>query len=134
AFDLRFGRGAEGMGANGQFAGQFARAENLYSRSLAIGQSGLAERFEIDARAVLESIKRFEIDGDIPDGVPRVVEPALGNAADQRHLGALEADANGTARTGRLPFAAAARGFAVTARFALAKTLAAMLSARTWFE
>jgi hypothetical protein len=55
-----------------------------------------------------------------------VVETALGNAADERHLAALESDADGAAGTGRLALATAAGGFSVAAGFALAKTLGAM--------
>jgi len=40
--------------------------------------------------------------------VPGVVEAALGNAADQRHLAAFKSNANGTARTGSLALSATA--------------------------
>jgi hypothetical protein len=66
--------------------------------------------------------------------VSRVVEATLGHAPDERHLAAFETDADGTARAGRLAFAAAARGLSVAAGFALAEPFAAMLGARTRFE
>ena len=63
-----------------------------------------------------------------------VVEAALGNAADQRHLAAFKADADRTAGTGGLAFAAAPAGFAVAAGFALAQPFAAVLGAGTGFK
>ena len=63
-----------------------------------------------------------------------VVEAALGDTPDQRHLAAFEPDPDRTAGPGRLALAAAAAGFSVTARFALAKPLAAMLGAGTRFQ
>ena len=63
-----------------------------------------------------------------------VVEAAFGNAADEWHLAAFEANADGTAGTGGLALAAAPAGFAVATGFALAKPLAAVLGSGTRFE
>jgi hypothetical protein len=49
-------------------------------------------------------------------------------------LAAFKSDANGTARTGRLAFAAATAGLAVAAGFALAEAFAAVLGTGAWFE
>jgi hypothetical protein len=56
--------------------------------------------------------------------VALVIETALGNSADEGHLAAFKADANGAAGSGRLAFSAASAGFAVTAGFALAQPFA----------
>jgi hypothetical protein len=63
-----------------------------------------------------------------------IVESALGNAPDQRHLAAFEADTNGAARPCRLAFAAAPAGLAVAAGFALAQSFATVPGAGTRFE
>jgi hypothetical protein len=58
--------------------------------------------------------------------MPRVVETALGNSPDQRHLATFEPDANGTAGPRCLAFATAAAGLSVAARFALSESFAAV--------
>jgi hypothetical protein len=63
-----------------------------------------------------------------------IVESALGNAPDQGHLAAFEADANGTARPGRLAFAAPPAGLAMAAGFTLAQSFATVPGAGTRFE
>ena len=132
-FDLRLGRGAECMGANGQLSCQFTVAENLDASALCHwpGQR-CAERL-IHARAVFELIQRFQIHRDVTRGMARVVETALGDAANERHLTTFETDADRAAGAGGLAFATATAGFAVTAGFTLAEPLAAVLGARTRF-
>jgi hypothetical protein len=63
-----------------------------------------------------------------------IIETALGNAANQRHLAAFETDADGASRTGRLSLAPAAGRLAVAAGLTLAETLAAMPGTGSWFE
>jgi hypothetical protein len=63
-----------------------------------------------------------------------VVETALGDAADQRHLAAFKSDADGTAGTGRLAFAAASARFAMAAGFALTQPLPAVFRTRARFQ
>jgi hypothetical protein len=79
-------------------------------------------------------VEHIQIDGDVPHGELLVVEAAFGDATNQRHLAAFKSDANGTAGTGRLPFAAAAAGFAVAAGFTLAEAFAAVFGAGAWFK
>jgi hypothetical protein len=66
--------------------------------------------------------------------VTRVIEPALGDAANERHLATLEADANRAAGTGRLPLAATSAGFAMAAGLTLAEALATVLRAGAGFQ
>src|SRR5947207_9806040 len=81
-FDLRFGRSTEGMSADGELACQFAVAENFYAGSSAIGETGFAQRVKVNTGAVIETIERFQMHWNITGRVPRVIKPALGNAAD----------------------------------------------------
>src|SRR5437762_13822306 len=122
------------MRANSQFASQFAITQNFNPTVATIGQAGRAQRLFIDARAFFETIKMFQIDRNVARGVPRIIKPTLGNAADQRHLPAFEADSNRAARARGLAFATAPAGFAVTAGFALAEPFAAMPGSGTGFE
>ena len=100
----------------------------------AIGQAGAAQGRFIHARAVIEAVEGLQVHRQIAGGMAGVVESALGNAANQGHLAALETDANGAARTGGLALAAAPAGLAVAAGFTLAQPLAAVLGAGTGFE
>src|ERR1051325_1914038 len=131
ALDLQTRARAERVRHNRQLLRQLAAAENLDAIGLAVGQADRAQRRLIDARAILKTVQRVEVDGDIRHGEAGVVEPALRDAAGQRHLAAFEADADRTARARGLALAAAAGGLAVAAGFTLAKTLSAMLGART---
>ena len=99
-----------------------------------LARPALAQSRFVHPGAVVEMVERFQVDGQVAGGVARVVESALGNAANQRHLAAFEADANRTAGAGGLALATAAAGFAVAAGFALAQPLAAVLGAGTRFE
>src|SRR4051812_3444090 len=98
------------MRADGQLLCQFAATEDFYSGSPTISQARFAQDIEIDARAFIKLVQSFQIDREITNSVADIIEPALGNAADERHLAALEADPDGTARAGCLPFAAAPAG------------------------
>src|ERR1035437_4663570 len=122
------------MDAYGEFPAQFALAEDFDARPAAVGKPGGPQRWFVHPRAVVEMIEVAHVHGNVTRGVARVVEAALRNAADQRHLAAFKADAYRTARTRGLAFPAAAAGFAVAAGFALAKPLAAVLGAGAGFE
>ena len=122
------------MDFDGQFAGQFAVAQDFNSLSAPVGRPGTAQSRFIDGRAVLKSVERFQIDGDIADGKTGVVKAAFGNAANQRHLSAFKTNADGTAGPGRLAFSAAPAGLAVTTGLPLAEAFAAMLGTGTRFE
>src|SRR5437762_3448991 len=80
------------------------------------------------------AMERIKIHRDIARGVPRVVETALRDAANQRHLPAFETDPNRTAGARGLVFAAAAGSLAMAAGFTVAEAFTAMLGAGTWFE
>jgi len=133
-FNLGPGRRAESMRFDGQFAGQFAIAQNLDALYPSLGQARSAQSGLIHGSAFVEIVQRLQINRDVANGEARIVEAALGNAADQWHLAALKSDANGTARTGRLAFAAPSAGLAVAAGFTLAEAFAAVLGAGAWFE
>ena len=79
-------------------------------------------------------VQHLQVHRDITDRMPRIIESALWNAADKRHLATLESDADGTARTSRLALTSATAGFAVTAGFALPEALATMLRPGSGFK
>ena len=101
---------------------------------MAISETCAAQSGFVNTRAVVEPVKRFEVDGKIASGMAAIIEPSLGNTTNERHLATFEANADGASGACRLAFAAASAGFTVTAGFALAKALAAMLGAGAWFE
>jgi len=122
------------MSADGELFGKLAVAQDLYIIAVTAGQTGSAHRLFIDPGTLLEAIEGFQVDGQITNSVAGIIEAALGDAADQRHLAAFEANADGTAGASRLAFAAATAGFAVTAGFALAEALAPVFCAGTRFK
>src|SRR6185312_11104858 len=121
------------MRADGKLLGHITITEDLDAGAFAVGQANAAQRIEIHARAIFKNVQRFDVYGNVNRGVARVVETALRNAANERHLATLETDADRAAGPGRLALATASRRFAVTAGFTLAEPLAAMLGARTRF-
>src|SRR6185437_16334120 len=127
------GGGAESVGTHGKLLGHIAIAQDLDAVALAIGQADAAQRRKIHARAIFKNIQRFHIHGNVDSAMPRIVETAFGNSADEGHLAAFKADANGTAGAGRLALATASRGLAVAAGFTLAEPFATVLGARTRF-
>jgi len=120
--------------AHRQLAGKFAITEDFHSAGRAVSESGAAQSGFIDSRAVFELIEGVEIHRDVTSGMTRVIETALGNTANERHLSAFKADSNRTAGAGGLAFTAAAAGLAMAAGFALAEPLTAMLRTRTRFK
>src|SRR5881398_1631576 len=121
------------MSADGQLTGQVTVAEDLDFFDGTVGETSIAKGTFVHARAVIKLVKRFEIHGDVASCVASVVEAALGDAADERHLAAFEADADGTARARGLAFATATAGFAMAAGFALAEAFTAMFGAGAGF-
>ena len=115
------------MSTHGELTFEFTIAEDFDAIDPAIGQAGAAQSLFVDPRAFIEAVEGLEVDRQITRFVPRIIEPALGDAPDQRHLTAFETNANGTARAGRLTFASAAAGFAVSAGFALSEAFAPVL-------
>src|SRR5208283_2903738 len=133
-FDFRTGRRTERVRAHREFFGQFAVAQNFDAVPAAIGQTRRAQRRFIHARAVVKLVQIADVHAEMARREPRVIEAALGNAADEGHLAAFKADADRAARTRRLAFAATTAGFAVAAGFTLAKALGTMFRTRTRFK
>src|SRR5438093_11639042 len=61
AFDLRAGRGAESVSADGQLLSEFTVAEDFDAIRSAIGKAGIAQSGFVHPRAIIEAIERFEI-------------------------------------------------------------------------
>src|SRR5262249_13410126 len=132
--DLGSGRCAEGMCAHRQFFGDLAVSENFYSVTAAFRQAPVAQRRFVHSGAVVECVEGLDIHRNVVRPVPRVVESAFGNAANERHLAAFETDADRAAGTGCLAFTPAAAGLAMAAGFALTQPLAAVFCPRTRSE
>jgi hypothetical protein len=133
-FNLRFGRGAEGVSHDGELPGQFASSKDLNQFDRAIGQTGFSQILKVHPGSVIEPIERIEIDAHVASRVAGVIEAALWHAPDERHLAAFETYANRASRTSRLAFSTATAGLAMAAGFTLAKTLATMLGTGAGFE
>src|SRR5258708_36572263 len=114
-------RSAECMGRNDQFPGQIAGAKNLdqVGTAIGIGQAALAQCILVNARTFVELIERFQVHRQIARAVAFIIEPAFGNAPNQRHLAAFEPNSNRAARSRGLAFATASASLAVTAGFTL---------------
>lgn len=132
--DLRSGRSAESMRAHRQLARQFTVTQNFHAAGRAVGESSSAQSGFIHSRTIFELIESIEIHRNITRRMTCVIEAALGNTANQRHLSAFKPDSNRTAGAGRLSFAAAPAGLAMAAGFSLAEPLPAMLRTRTRFK
>jgi hypothetical protein len=122
------------MGADGEPPVELAVAEDLDARGGTIGEPERAEGVGIDTGAVVEAVEGLEVDGQIAGGVAGVIEAAFGDAADQRHLTAFEAYADGAAGAGSLALAATSAGLSVAAGFTLTKAFTAVFGAGTGFE
>src|SRR5437867_1501027 len=128
-FDFGAGRSAEGVRTYRQLFVQFAVTENLHAVAAAINQSALAQHQLVHARALSKAVQRLDVDRQIARGEAGIIKTALRNAADERHLTALEPDADRAAGTGCLALAAATAGLAVATGFALTEPLATVLGA-----
>src|SRR6185369_11588008 len=127
--NFRFGRGAEGVCAHGEFLAQLAITQNLDATRASIREADRAQRGLVDACAVLETVKRFEVDWQVSSTVAGIIKAAFRNAPNQRHLAALEANPDRTSGASGLAFPTASAGFAMAAGFALAKAFATVLGA-----
>jgi hypothetical protein len=132
-FDFGFCGRAEGIRGDSQFFGKFAVAKDFNPIGAAVGQTDGAQSGFIHAGAIVKFVQIADVDGDVLGGKTGVVKTALGDAADERHLAAFETNADAAAGTSGLALATATGGFAVTAGFALAEPLAAVLGAGTGF-
>src|SRR5689334_3843494 len=119
--DLGTRGSAESMCADGQLAGEFAVTQDFDAAGRTIGQASAPQRGFIDPCSVIKLIEGFKVHRDVTDCMARIVETALGNTANERHLTAFKADSNRTAGAGGLSFAATAARLAMAAGFALAK-------------
>src|SRR5207245_4088512 len=94
------GRSAARVGADDQLFLQLAVTEDLDAVRAPIRQAEGAQCPLIHARAVLEPVQRFNAHRDVAGGKARVVEAALGNPENQRHLTAFKNDEDGAAGDG----------------------------------
>lgn len=133
-FNLGTSRGTKRVSSHGEFLLQVTLAEDLDSSSATVGQTESFNSIRVHLCAIFELIQRIEVDREVTNRMPRVIEAALGNTANEGHLAAFKSNADGTARAGGLAFATAAARFAMSAGLALAQTFAAMLGAWTRFE
>jgi len=120
------------VGSNAELLLQLAIPKD-FDPNIAVGEPSLPQSLDVYAGAVIEPIQGFKVHGNIASRVAGVVETALRNTPNERHLSAFETDADGTAGPGCLAFTATAGSFSMTARFTLAKPLATMLGAGPWF-
>lgn len=133
-FDLLLGRTAELMCGNGKLFGQFAVTEDLDSVDRAANETCGAQSGFIDARSGFEVLEIGNVHDGVLDLEVGVVETALRNTTDKRHLTAFESEADAAARTRLLTFVAFAGGLTVAAAFAAAEPLDAVLGTRTGLE
>lgn len=85
------------MCAYGKFFGQFTVSEDFDSSGAAIGEANGSQRRFIHAGAIVKLVQLADIDRDKLVSKSGVVESALRNTADQRHLAAFKANADRTA-------------------------------------
>src|SRR3954454_4025196 len=97
---------------------QFATTENLQTRDFAANMLRLPQHLFVHDRAGLEIIQVIEIDERVSFLESRVVETALRQTPNERHLPAFEAETNAAAGTRFLAFVAFAAGLAVARAFA----------------
>jgi len=133
-FDFGFGRRAERMGDDRELFGQLAVAENLDAVAVAINQANGTQGRFVHTSAVVKHVQFRNINRQADRGELGVIETAFRDAANERHLTAFEADADGTARSRGLALATATGGFAATAGFALTEPFGAVLGTGTRFE
>src|SRR5205814_9593797 len=133
-FNFSTGRSAEGVDADGQLLLQLAVTEDFHAVRAPVRQAEVPHRGFIHARAVFEPVQRFNTHRDVTGRKSRIVEAALGDPANQRHLVAFKADPDRAAGAGGLALAAPTAGLAVAAGFTLTEPFAAVLGAGTRFE
>ena len=117
-----------------QFFAQIPMSEDFDAITGTIGGTTFTQSLFVHLGTIIEAIQRLDIDGDIGRTKADVVKSAFGDAANQRHLAAFKAGADGTARTRALALAAATAGFTVTTAFTATKKLGPMLGPRKGFQ
>ena len=132
--DLLARRGADAVDLERERLGEGAVAEHLDALPGAVDEAGLAQHLLVDHAADGEFLERLEIDRRIADLERGVIEAALGQAADEGHLAAFEAEPDAAAGAGLLAFVALAAGLAVAGAFAAAEALDAMARTGTGLE
>src|SRR5688500_7378768 len=100
--------GAEAMGADGERLGEVAVAEHLHAVEGLLDHPALQEDLRRHDGAGVEDLEGADVDLRELLLEARVGEPALGHAAVQRHLAALEPVMMGEAAAALLPLLSAA--------------------------
>ena len=121
-------------GYDGKFLLQRSAAKDFHSMERLADQSGLQQRGFIHRRAVREVIQIAEVHHCVLRPEYGIVEPALRNAPNERHLAALEAETNAAAAAGLLSFVTLAAGLPVATALATAQPLHAAAGSGTRFE
>src|SRR5690554_6881040 len=99
--DLRPGGPGEAVRAHLQGYVQLAIPQDLYAVPHFLDEAGLAQDFRGDARPLLETVERLELDllELLAEGV---LEPSFRHATNQGHLAALEGSTLGASAAGAL--------------------------------
>src|SRR5690606_6508038 len=129
--DLGARRGGDRVRAHGEPLVQLAVAEDLEQVRVLLlrGQAALDHRREVDRRARVErAVQVAHVDDRVDLAEVLVVDAALGDAADQRHLAAFPADAHRPAGTRLRALVATGRRLAVAAARAAADALARLVA------
>ena len=130
-FDFFASGGADGVDLEGELFGDLAGAEDLDAIPCTVDEADLAQDRFIDDIGNGEFFEIDEVDRSVGNLEGGVVKAALGNAADEGHLTALEAKANAAAGAGFLTFVALAAGFAMAGALTATETFDAMAGAGT---
>src|SRR5207244_12367212 len=102
---------------------QFSVTQNFDSSNVAAHELPLAKQFFVHNRASLEFIQVAQINDRVGRMKSSVIETALRQTPNQRHLSAFEPETNAAARPRLVTFVAFAAGFSVTRAFAATKSL-----------
>jgi hypothetical protein len=113
---------------------QFPITQDFNAIARAVSEAGFAQSSLVHSSIVFKIVESAQIDRQKARAVAGVVEAALGNATDERHLTAFETNSNRTARARGLAFAAASAGFSMAGGFALAQAFATVFGAGTRFK
>src|SRR5579862_9408028 len=87
-------RGAEALGLHRKLLLEVAVAEHFHPFKKSVCQSRLDQRLRSNGRAVVECVELLDIDDGVNGAEIRIVESALGNAANQGHLTAFKSESN----------------------------------------
>ena len=111
--------------------GDFSATENLHAVPIAVDQAAFTQGLLINDAGDGKFFQVPKIDRRVGDLEGGVVETALGDASNERHLTTLETETDAAAGAGFLALVAFAAGFAVAGAFAAAEPLNAMTRAWT---